>query len=87
MDYQDDVVLMGHDGSGHSAIAESKTKVRSLYVYHGKVGKGLLSRDVLKAWAVTTLCCGGMYILNLLSLMSILRVAFFASNKIPIIKY
>jgi L-arabinose isomerase len=39
MDYQDDVVLMGHDGSGHSAIAESKTKVRPLYVYHSKVGK------------------------------------------------
>jgi len=41
MDYRDDVVLMGHDGPGHIAIAQGKTKVRPLRVYHGKVGRGL----------------------------------------------
>jgi L-arabinose isomerase len=41
MDYAADVVLMGHDGPGHIAIAEGKTKVRPLEVYHGKVGRGL----------------------------------------------
>ena len=41
MDFNDDLVLMGHDGPGHIAISEGKTKVRPLKVYHGKVGGGL----------------------------------------------
>jgi L-arabinose isomerase len=41
MDFADDVILMGHDGPGHIRIAEGKTKVRPLQVYHGKVGSGL----------------------------------------------
>ncbi len=41
MDYVDDVVMMGHDGPGHTQIAQGKTKVRPLEVYHGKVGAGL----------------------------------------------
>jgi L-arabinose isomerase len=41
VDYTEDLVLMGHDGPGHVGIAEGKTKVRPLQVYHGKVGRGL----------------------------------------------
>ncbi|CAM4016804.1 arabinose isomerase [Deinococcus marmoris] len=41
LDFADDVVLMGHDGPGHVGIAQGKTKVRPLAVYHGKVGSGL----------------------------------------------
>lgn len=41
LDYDANVVLMGHDGPGHIAIAEGKTKIRPLEVYHGKVGRGL----------------------------------------------
>lgn len=55
MDFNDDVVLMGHDGPGHIKIAEGKTKVRPLKIYHGKVGKGLSVEMTVKHGSVTCL--------------------------------
>jgi L-arabinose isomerase len=54
-DFKDDVLLMGHDGPGHIAIADSKTKVRPLEVYHGKVGRGLSVEMSVKHGPVTLL--------------------------------
>ena len=55
VDYSDDVILMGHDGPGHIAIAEGKTKVRPLKAYHGKVGQGLSVEMSVKHGPVTLL--------------------------------
>jgi len=52
-DYEDDILLMGHDGPGHIAIAQGKTKVRPLQVYHGKVGRGLSVEMSIKHGSVT----------------------------------
>lgn len=55
MDFRDDLVLMGHDGPGHVLIAQGKTKVRPLSVYHGKVGRGLSVEMSVKHGPVTLL--------------------------------
>ena len=41
LDFDEEFVLMGHDGPGHLAIAQGRPVARALKLYHGKAGAGL----------------------------------------------
>ena len=55
MDFNDDFILMGHDGPGHVAIASGKPLLRGLGLYHGKRGYGLSVEFNVKTGPVTIL--------------------------------
>ncbi len=55
IDFNDDFILMGHDGPGHVAISDKKPVLRGLGVYHGKRGGGVSVEFKVKTGPITIL--------------------------------
>jgi L-arabinose isomerase len=57
LDFDEEFVLMGHDGPGHVAISEGRPTLRALKLYHGKRGSGLSVEFKVRYGPVTILGC------------------------------
>jgi L-arabinose isomerase len=57
MDFDEQFVLMGHDGPAHLAIGDRQPILRGLGVYHGKAGAGVSVEFNVKTGPVTIFSC------------------------------
>ena len=55
MDFNDDFILMGHDGPGHIRISADKPVLRGLGLYHGKRGYGISVEFNVRTGPITIL--------------------------------
>jgi L-arabinose isomerase len=55
MDFNEDFILMGHDGPGHLTISDGKPVLRGLGLFHGKRGYGLSVEFKVKTGPITIL--------------------------------
>jgi L-arabinose isomerase len=57
LDFDDDFILMGHDGPGHIATAQEHPTLRALKVFHGKRGAGLSVEFKVRHGPITIVGC------------------------------
>jgi L-arabinose isomerase len=55
IDFEEDFVLVGHDGPAHIAISDEKPVLRGLSLYHGKRGAGVSVEFKIKVGPMTIL--------------------------------
>ena len=55
VDYEDETILLGHDGPFHVAISDGKPILRGMGLYHGKQGTGVSVEAKVRTGPVTTL--------------------------------
>ena len=61
MDFNEQFLLMGHDGPAHLAISDRKPTLRGLGLFHGKAGAGVSVEFNVKIGPVTILGCTQTY--------------------------
>jgi len=55
VDYDEETIILGHDGPFHISISDGKPVLRGMGIYHGKKGSGISVEANVKTGPITTL--------------------------------